>query len=160
MSVYFAMVIPAVVALILFTVYQHKTRWWEFMIPFGVSVLFVLLTKLSIDEVLIQDTEYWGGWATRAEYIEPWDKKVPCSHDQYVMIPDGDGGFRKQFIGYAHSFDVEQHAAQWQLHDSNGISLPIDSVTFEGLGTKFGAREFVDMHRDFHQLDGNKFVTV
>jgi len=69
-----AMAVPAVTAIVLFLCFQHKTVWWEFLIPFAVSVACIASGKYMTETCQTRDTEYWGGWVKYAEYYEDWNE--------------------------------------------------------------------------------------
>jgi hypothetical protein len=152
MLIWIAAIIPIVAAVWLYVQHKKAMAFWEFLLPFAASVVFILLAKALVQTVQTSDTEYWGGWAVRAEYYEPWNERVSCSHAKY----DKDG----KFEGYEHSYDVDYHPAFWQIVDSNGIEVRIDSGNFEALSRRWNSRQFVDLRRNYHTEDGDKYVAT
>ena len=158
--VWLALLIPFFTAILLYVVYRHKTLWWEFAIPFGVSIILIFVLKLCAEISQVIDTEYWGGWVVKSEYYEEWDEEVPCSHAKYRTetgyrtVTDSDGNSHQEsytyevFEGYEHPYDVDDHPPYWQIIESNGATIKIDRSQFEQLCRQFGNRKKIDLHRD------------
>jgi hypothetical protein len=159
MIIWLAMAIPFITALILYKKYQHKTLWWEFLIPFVVSILLIVISKVLIETAQTRDVEYWGGWMQRAEYYERWDEEVPCTHQNSCTCNNKDGSCTS-FHGYQHAYDVDDHPPYWQIIDSNGIVVQINAQRFNSLCQRFGNKTFVDMRRSYHSIDGDMYRTT
>jgi hypothetical protein len=145
------MIIPIITAIILYAYFKHKTVWWEFLIPFGVSLILCVIMKWSVEAVQVSDTEWWTGAVNFAEYYEAWDETVPCRHPKY----DDKG----HFVGFEHIYDVDYHPPYWQVVDTNGLTVHINDRKFTELTHKFGNNSFVNLHRHYHTINGNKYVT-
>lgn len=156
--------ILAVVALRVF--FPRKMTWWEFVIPLAVSAVVIFVGKLCADKIAVMDTEYWGGWMTKAVYFEPWDEEVPCSHARYRTetrtTTDSKGNVstytEQVFDGYEHPYDVSNHGPKWQIEDSNEFVFDISQSEFERLADLFRSRRKVELNRDYHSIDGDAFV--
>ncbi len=172
MLAWFAMGIPVLTAVVLLVWFRHKTVWWEFLIPVVASFVLILIGKFTTETFQTRDTEYWGGWVTKAEYYERWDEEVPCRHeipcshpipcshtDQEGRTLHSNDGYQHSNDGYEHRYDVDNHPPRWVVHDSNGEDYGVGSGKFEWLAKRFGLRQFVDLHRDYHSIDGDKYVT-
>jgi hypothetical protein len=159
-----AIAVPILTAVVLLTWFRHKTVWWEFLVPLLVSIVCIALFKYTTEKVQTSDTEFWGGWATHAEYFERWNERVPCSHTKYCSetCRDSDGKTYScsKPCGKQHAYDVDDHPARWVLYDSNGESQSIGSGAFEGFAGKWHSRTFVDLHRNYHTVDGDKYVAT
>lgn len=168
MIIWGALSIPIITSVVLLLAFRHKTVVWEYVVLFAVSVLCVVAFKFAAEKVTTTDTEFWGGWVARAEYFERWDEKVPCTHTKYctrtVTRSGSDGRTHTETerhpCGTLHLFDVDTHPPKWILTDSNEESQSITSAQFEGLATNWANRKFVDMHRHYHSIDGDEYVTV
>jgi len=165
MIIWGALAIPFFGAIILLLFFKHKTVWWELLIPFAASVLLIFLSKAIVGHTMTTDTEYWGGYVTRAEYYERWNERVSCRHPKYrtetYTTRDSKGRTvtrtRQVQDGYHHAYDVDEHPPYWKVVDSNGISVSISSARFEWLCGRFKERRFVDMRRSYHTRDGDKY---
>ncbi|NQV88771.1 MAG: hypothetical protein HQ488_00410 [Parcubacteria group bacterium] len=166
MIIWGAMAVPVVTALVLLGWFRHKTVAWEFLIPFAVSIVCIGLFKWGAEKHETTDTENWGGWGAVAEYYERWDEEVPCSHVKYctrsVTRTRSDGttySDTKQYdCGRLDPYDVDDHPAYWRVTDSNGETQRISSTKFEWFATRWGERRFVDLNRNYHLIDGDKYV--
>lgn len=163
---YAALSIPIVWAFVARLFFHRKVTWWELLIPTAVVFLVVLATKSIAEHTELKDTEYWGGWVTHVTYEEPWDEKVSCSHAKYRTEYYSCGTAerpqtcsREVFDGYEHSYDVDYHEASWTTTDSNDFTFSISQERFEKYCDRFGNREFVELNRDFHRIDGDSYVT-
>lgn len=164
---WFALLIPILTSVVLLMFFKHKTLWWEFLIPFTVSIVLIFCLKIGAEKTLSMDTEYWGGWVVKAEYYEEWDEEVPCCHakyrTEYRTVTDSEGNLTTEsyevFDGYEHLYDVDYHPPYWQIIESNGEDVRIESYQFSQLCSKFGNKTKVDMNRDYHSIDGDKWET-
>lgn len=150
--IWFALLIPAFVSVALYVYWQHRICWWEFLVPVIVSVVLIFTCKYLGESYAASDTEYWTGAVKTVEYYEAWNESVPCRHPQY----DSKGNY----TGNAHLFDVDYHAPYWQITDTNNITLYTTSSEFARLCGKFGNKKFVNLHRFYHTINGNKYVGV
>lgn len=164
---WFALLIPIIISVVLLVFFKHKTLWWEFFIPFGVSIILIVGLKLAAETALSLDVEFWGGWVVKSEYYEAWDEEVPCCHakyrTEYRTVTNSDGSTSTEsyevFDGYEHLYDVDYHPPYWQILESNGETIKIESYQFTQLCNKFGNRYKIDMERDYHSIDGDKYET-
>ena len=164
MIIWFALMIPLATAAVLYWRFHHRVSWQEVLLLVGAPTLLVALSKLMIDTVVASDTEFWGGWATKAEYFEDWNERVSCRHPKYrtetYRGSDGKTHTRRVQTGYQHPYDVDYHPPRWGVATSNGDWLSIPSDEFEQLCRQFGNRTFVELHRHFHTDDGDKYEAV
>jgi len=168
MIIWFALLIPVLTAIVLYIFFNHKTIWWEFIILFAVPALLILIMKILSETSQTTDTEYWGEKITQAIYSEPWDEEVscrheiPCSHPQYCTDKDGKEyqcGYRHSNDGYEHLYDVDYHSEYWEIATEFNNSERVSQQEFQRLVNKWGNKNFVDKHRDFHSIDGDWYVT-
>ncbi|MEO7715536.1 MAG: hypothetical protein ABIY70_05000 [Capsulimonas sp.] len=167
MIIWGALLIPLIGAAVLYRQFRRRMTWWEFFVPLMVSVAVIAVGKGVTQAVQTHDTEYWGGYITEAAYEEPWDKEVSCTHKVYRTERYACGDrqtsktcTRQVFDHYAHSYDVEAHSAKWYAKDSIGQSWDLSKSEFENFSARWGHRAFVDMHRSYHSIDGDKYVTT
>jgi hypothetical protein len=176
------MVIPFVAAAILWFGFRKETVWWELFVPLTASIICIAICKLCADSAMSSDTEYWGGYITRAEYLEPWNEKVSCRHPVYCtrLVPrthhkthyTGTGANRRSHTtsytsmeleryqcGWEHPFDVDFHAASYSKSGSNGENFNISQSEFEAFAAKNCNKRKVELNRNFYTIDGNKFLS-
>src|SRR3989338_3236357 len=159
MMIWGAALIPILVLLVLYAFYQRKVLGWEFLLQMAVPLAVIALCKLGVETSQTNDKEYWGGWVARAEYDEEWNEKVPCRHEKECTHRDKKGNRKHSNDGYKHAYDVDNHPPVWQAVGSNQETIFISSRTFEELCQKFGSRKFVELNRDYHTIDGDRYVT-
>jgi hypothetical protein len=156
--------IPAITGAVLYYKFHKKIHLWELVALVGIPVLLIIGSKSLVESLQTMDTEYWGGWTTKAEYYEDWNERVPCAHPEYRTESYTDSKGRTQtrqvYVGQQHAYDVSYHPEHWDLHTSNGERLSISRDRFEFLCNRFGSRKFVDLGRSYHTNDGDKYVTT
>lgn len=160
MIIWIALIIPVPAAAVLYWKFQHRIIWWEALLMLGTPVLCVFLGKLIVESVQTRDTEFFGGWAVTAEYFEDWNERVSCRHPRSCSHRDKDGHSKHSNDGYYHAYDVDHHPPYWQVNDSNRETVRVDQQCFEALTRQFGSRTFVELHRNFHSNDGDKYVAT
>jgi hypothetical protein len=158
------MIFPILAIIICFVWFKSKTLWWEPIIPLVIVAVFILIFKFAAEGTLTSDTEYWSGHVTKAEFFEQWDERVSCRHPKYCTrtVTRGSGKNRhtttEQYqCGYHHSYDVDHHPKRWRKSDNNGISRSISQTEFIKYTKLFGNKSFVDLHRNYHSYDGDKY---
>lgn len=152
MMVWGAILIPIITAVILFYNFKHRTKWWEFLIPFAASVVFIFIAKFTVEKVGTTDTEYWGGWAVNVVYLEDWNEYI----HQTCTRSYTDSSGNTQTETYDCSY-VQYHPPQWFVMDSNGIRVNITQKEYGNLRNKLGNQVFIDLHRNYHTDDGDKY---
>lgn len=142
----------------------------------GFLVLVFYGIVFSREEILVRDTEYWTGYITSAEYYERWNERVSCRHPKYKTVTktrpkyktdskgrtvsDGVETYTEQVQdGYEHLYDVDEHDPYWQMSDNNGMVFRIRQDKYNELVNKFGNNNFVNLHRHYHTINGNKYET-
>jgi len=158
MIIWFAFAIPIIVILVQLVLFRRRVVWWEFLLQFFIPVIIILICKLTVELTQARDTEYWGGWATTAQYYEYWDEYIyqTCTRE-YACGTDANGNTTYCTETYDCSY-VDYHYAYWQIYDSNGLTRQISEGQYNKLVRQFGATpEFVDMKRDYHWTDGNMY---
>lgn len=156
MIIYFALLIPVLTAIALYYFFAHKTLWWEFAIPFLASLIMVVLLKLAVDSYVVRSEEYWGSFVDKVEYYEKWDEWIDetcyrecccdskgqnCSQEPY------DCSYRKI------------HDPSWKIINTIGEEISISEKEYNRIKRTLGNEEFVDMHRDYHRIDGDMYFS-
>lgn len=152
MLIFIACIIPVFTAFVLWYFFRHKTVWWEFLIPFAASIIIGLAFKFGGEYAQTRDTEYWSGTIVKAEYYEDWNEYI---HQTCTCCCDKDGN---NCSTYDCSY-VDYHPAYWEITDNNGITTTVSKEVYKKLRKKFGNSKKVDLRRDYHTNDGDKYVT-
>lgn len=150
--------IPVITAVVLLIFFKHKTVWWEFLVPFGVSIVLVGIFKISVETALTTDTEFWGGYVTKAQYYEDWNEYIhrTCTR-QVACGTDSKGRTRYCTETYDCSY-VDHHPPYWQILESNGFRLRISKSRYRWYKQRFKTKErFIDLHRNYHTNDGDMY---
>jgi len=146
--------------------FQKEITLWEMALPPIVTLITVLVVNSIALNLTTRDTEYWGGWVTKAVYYERWDEEVPCIHARYRTETYDCGTSdkpatcsRQVFDGWEHMYDVDDHPEHWVAETSNDTEYEITRNYFTLLCSQFNNKSFQDMHRDYHRIDGDAYVT-
>ena len=162
MVVYLAFLIPVIFGIVLFIFFRHKTQWWEVSIPMITTLVFVLIAKAICVHSLTSDEEWLGGYVSSVEYYQPWNERVSCRHPIYCTSCSGSGknrSCRTYVCGHHHPYDVDYHPEHWEAVTTLN-DFGISQSRYNKLVTQFGTgKQFVDLKRDFHTIDGDKYVT-
>lgn len=145
--------------------FPKRVMWGEILPIILPPLLLIPLGRAIGVKSLTQDTEFWGSYAVTAEYYERWNEEVPCTHTKYctrsTTCYDSEGNSHSCTEEYAcgteHAYDVDTHPPRWLIHDSIGQTLRIDSSHFEELAGRWSSRQFHDMHRNYHSIDGDMY---
>lgn len=150
MIIWLAIFIPVLTAIVLYVFFRHKTVWWEFALPFVVSVIVIGFCYMVAIRSATYDIEYWGNYFTGGEYYEPWNELVVYT-DTHT---DSEGN------SYTETHTrVDYHSAEWHGLLNSGQSVWIDEGLYQQMKSVWGVEEFEDMKRDFHSKDGDKYAT-
>lgn len=160
MLLFYSLFIPILLGAILLYFFKHETVWWEPLIAIGGTLLFVFIFKLGIEKSQTDDTEYWGGYIVKAEYFEEWDEWITqtCT-EEYECGTDSKGNAEYCTRTYDCSYR-EYHPKEWDMTDNNGNEWSISEKYYNELKQRWNKNEsFVDMHRDYYRINGNKYET-
>ncbi len=165
MEIWGALAVPIACAFILYLKYQRRTVFWEYLLPFIPVLAIILLGKFTSERVSVQDWEFWGGWGVSGAHNQAWNKRVPCQHPEYITVAstctNADGSTysctTQQYIGDEHPYDVKHIPVHSVVTDSNGIETTISKAQFDELVKLWGEPMFIDLDRDFHTIDGDRY---
>jgi len=159
MIIWFALLIPVITAVILLKFFSHKTAIWEFAIPFLATLITILIIKFGGESAQTSDTEFLSEPASHAIYSEPWDEEVPCTHSYNCNCTKDDKGNESCQTCYEHSYDVDYHPAYWSIVSESGNEIRITEAKYYSLVGRWKNKVFEDQNRDFHDIDGDWYVT-
>lgn len=151
MIIYGTLIIPLVVAYILYKYYHHHTVWWELFVPLFASLVFIVSMKAIIEVVQTTATEYVGGFVKQVEYYEPWNEYVrrTCT--------------RKCGKNCTTTYDcsyVRYHPAYHQIVTTSNEIISISKGQYDNLKAKFGNESFVELNRWSYTIDGDKYCSI
>lgn len=151
-----AMAIPLAVAIVLLFFFQHRTKWWEFAVPFAVSALLIMGFKFGAEMSQTKDVEYWGGWTTEARHYERWNEYVHRTCTRSVSCGKNCTTTQTYDCSY-----VANHPKRWVIHDSNGSKHSISRKSYDYFVGLYSMQpQFVDMKRHYHSVDGDMYKVL
>ncbi len=164
MIIWGALIIPILCALFVGLRFTRRITPPEFAILLGVPTILIAATYFITKNIQTTAQEYWGGWVVKAEYYEKWDERVSCKHPIYCTSTTVDSkGIAHTYTyvcGHLHSYDVDVHPPHWTLIDSNSCEMSVSQGKFEELAKRWNSRAFVDLRRNYHSIDGDKYVAT
>ena len=158
MLIWGALLLPIFTILGLFIFAKGKLTFWEAAIIVVVPLIFIVIFKYSVTTYMVSDTEFWGGWIEKAVYEEHWNEYIhkTCSYETC----SGTGKNRSCTTHYYDCSYVADYPEHWTVYSNLGESYGVSRVDFERLATKFGNRVWVNMHRNYHTINGNAYYAT
>lgn len=150
MIIFGALLIPILVAFILYKYFKHHTAWWEFFIPFAASLIFIFSAKQLIEYVQVSSDEYWGSFINRVEYYEDWN--------EYIHRTCTRSCGKNCTTTYDCSY-VQYHPAEYRIVTTTGEKVSISEKEYYKLKYIFDNSFFVDMRRNYHTDDGDMYYS-
>lgn len=150
-----AFVIPVITCLILFFVFREQTHPLEYLVVFIPSVIFTIILYACSVHSAIKDTEYLGYYVKEVAYYEPWNEYIhqTCTD----VVSDGKGGTKTVTRNCSY---VQYHYEEYTMVLNDDREKEITEETYNQIREKFKTpRVFVDLHRNYHTKDGDKYVT-
>lgn len=159
MIVWLAIFIPVLTALVLYVWFKHQTAWWEFALPFGLSICLIGMGKSCAVRSQTADTEYWGSYLTQARYYEDWNKYIhqTCT-ETYACGTDSEGNTEYCEREYDCSY-VAYYPEYWEGTDSISAVHSLSQDKYEELVARWKNSTFQDMNRPYHTNDGDMYFT-
>jgi hypothetical protein len=153
-------IIPIIAIFVLMWKFHHKVCFKESLLILFTPIFLTGIGYWIAYYGCTRDVEYLHNHAITVVYDEPWNEQVPCRHDVYRTVRDSKGNTHKEYVGKAHSYDVDDHPARYYLTDNGRNSHDIISQEFTTWCRIWGNKTFVDLHRDYHTKDGNRYVST
>jgi len=151
MIIYGALLIPFIVAFILYKYFSHQTVWWELFIPLAVTLIFTFSMKALIEVVQVSSKEYWGSFVNRIEYYEAWNEYI----HQICTRSCGKNCTTTYNCSY-----VAYHSPYWQIITTTNETVGISQNEYSRLKTLFGNESFVELNRHYHTNDGDEYISL
>ena len=158
--IWYALGIPFLASIFVLLKYKRLVVWWEFLIPFAISVALILIFKYSGNYASTRDTEYWGNYVHKVSYYEPWNEYIykTCT-ESYLCGFDTDGNAQWCTRSYPCNY-VKDHPARYTATDNSGSEFSISQGRYTLLKKRYQNVSFVDLKRNYHSYDGDKYVSV
>jgi hypothetical protein len=164
---WFFIFIPVVAAALVLIFFFKKIVWWELVLLIAPSALIILLMNTIMVAYRTGDTEYLGSYTKRVIYYQAWDEEVPCRHPVYCTRTYECGTSKEPrtctesyVCGYEHAYDVDYHPEHWTKENNSGNEYSISQSEYNILKNRFATKTyFVELHRDYHSIDGDAYYT-
>lgn len=165
MLIYFAFIIPIVTIVFLVIFFRKNMVWWEYLLNFCVPAILILIAKVISTTSQTHDTEIWNNFLTSASYEEEWNEWIDktCYHTCYDQCRNSDGTTSSCNPHDCHPYDCsycQNHPPEWSAITNSGKHISLNPYQFESYCKLWGKRNFVEMNRDYHTKDGNKFTST
>jgi len=145
------MFLPFISVFVMWYFFKHKTALWEFILPFVLSIILIVIFKAVSVKSQTDAIEYWNGYITNARYYEDWNEYI----HQTCTASCG----KNCTYTYDCSY-VSYHQAYWEMYDKNGIQFSIAQQTYDWIKGKWGGNEtFQELNRHYYTKDGNMYHT-
>lgn len=154
MIIYGALVIPAIVAFVLYRFFRHKTLWWEFLLPLALSIILVVSAKAIIEVAQVTSKEYWGSFVQRIEYYEEWNEWI----HQTCSYTTCDGKGQNCVTHYYDCSYCQTHPPEWKIITSIDEEIDISENQYDSLKNIFGGEKFIELDRNYYTDDGDQYT--
>lgn len=155
-----AILIPIVVAIFLLIFSRKSVTFWEIGLLIAPSALLILIMNSLMVASNESDTEYRGSYVTKVIYYQEWNERVHCRHSYDCNCTTDKKGHKSCSTCYRHAYDVDYHPECWSKVTNTGAEYSISKQQFLELQKQFGTQPyFVDMHRNYHTIDGDAYYT-
>lgn len=150
MIIYGALLIPLITAFVLYRYFNHRTIWWEFCIPLGVSLAFIVAMKLIIEVVQVRCDEYWGSFVSRVEYYEDWNEYI------HRICTRSCG--KNCITTYDCSY-VQYHPPRWEIRTTTNETVSITKTQYNEIKSLFKNESFAELNRRSFTNDGDLYYS-
>jgi hypothetical protein len=156
------MLIPLVCCIFAYIIWRKHFLWWELTLPTSIVWLFILVTKLSVEQSLLTDIEYRGGLIVEARYYEYWDTWVnkTCSRTYACgTYTTGTGSNKTTHTRYCTEYYdcsyCSRNDPNWVAYDNQGHSWNITKEEYNRLKKQWNSTpEFVELNRNINYKYG------
>lgn len=156
MIIYGALLIPLIIAFILYKYFNRNVIWWELLIPLVTSLLFTFIMKFTIEKVQVSSKEYWGSLVDKVEYYEAWNEYIHQTCTRSCCCDSK--GKNCSTETYDCSY-VEYHPAYWQIISTNDEVIRISQNEYNVIKQKFNNEQFLELNRNYYTEDGNEYYS-
>lgn len=154
--IWLALIFPLVTVVILYIFWKHRISIFETSGVMIIPILFILCSKGCVEYQQTRDKEFLGGWVKQAEYYQAWNEYIhrTCTRQNC----HGSGENRVCTTEFYDCSYVEYHPEHWDSVTTLG-TFGMSKDRFDKLCSQFGNKTFVDLHRSYHTIDGDKYVS-
>jgi hypothetical protein len=150
------LLIPVAAIGLLYGFFRDKVAWFEPLVLIAACILTILISKWTIETSMTSDAEYFQAYVTKVEYYEAWDEYIHQTCTRTCCCDSK--GENCSTETYDCSY-VDHHPEYWLITTNTSKTFTCSRSEYNRLVAKFGVRpSFVDLHRDYHSYDGDKYV--
>ena len=147
---------PLLTVCVLYFFYKKNIETWEYALPFGVTLLSLLIGWIVIEvneTTMTSDDEFWGDLTHKVQYYEPWDEYV----SQTCSYTTCDSENKCTTTYYDCSY-VDEHPAEYYIVGVNGTEISVSNETYNRLSKQFQTTPiFKELNRNYHSYDGDLY---
>lgn len=155
--IWFALLIPVLVSIVLYVFFPKYAVWWEFIIPFAASIITIGILHIAIKQIGVWDTEYIGYLTKQAIYYEPWDEYIHQTCTKTVSCGKNCTTTQSYDCSY-----VKNHPPSWKVFTATtNTEIYIDRSQYNYIVKRFNkVPQFKNMRRDYHRQDGDAYYVT
>lgn len=144
MYIWLALLIPVVITILIAYFFPHKWVWWELLIPFPATLIFVLGFKATVEHVRTSDTQYESGLIVQVQYYEYWETWVhrTCSRSYKCG--------KSTCTTYYDCSYCDENSAKWVAVSNLGNKYSISQTKYNKLKQLWANETFKDLHRSIN----------
>lgn len=155
MEIYGALLIPIIFGLVSIFIFKKKITWWEPILTLGVCLILIVISKISIEKMLISDTEYWGSLTKEVRYEEDWDEYIHQTCTRTVSC--GKDCTTTEIYDCSY---VDYHPPKWYIITKDDGIITISKNEYLRIKNKFNNEQFKDLRRSYHSNDGDMYYSL
>lgn len=155
--------------ILLFLTKKIEISLTSLIFTLGIPLLILGISYGTYYRNICYYNEFWNNQVIKVAYYEPWDEKVSCRHPEYCTRTvtrthtDSKGHtyttteLERYQCGWQHAYDVDFHPEYWEGILDNNNDIFITKDIYNLYKSLWGNSVFIDLHRNFHTIDGNKY---
>jgi len=147
------MLIPIAASIGMFWLLRKKFVWWEYLTIFGVSTIFILVSKLIIVSSLTSDTEYWSESGVSIKHDGAYDEWIvaECPYDCWCTTDDD--GFQTCSTCWEDCSHMNNYSDKYTLYSESGKGFGINESEYRRISKKWGGDKKTGMHPEAETYD-------
>lgn len=151
---WYALLIPCVLAILAFIIWNKQIIWQEMIVPVAVSLIFILISYFSIKYASMKDVEYNGYTIVEARYYEYWETWVnkTCS---YTTTHSCGKNCTYTTVHYYDCSYCDHNPEHYEAIDNAGHTFDISKAKYQSLIKKWSAvPKFNELNRNINHHNG------
>lgn len=137
--------------------FRQKIAFWEPIVLFAASLIFIIASKAMIEYSQVTDTERWGGYITIVQHTTEWNEYI---HQTCSSTCCCDSKGNNCTTTYYDCSYVETHPERADIWDSNGFHWEVSVNYFNKLCIQFQNGPTHIEHIRGYSKDGDKYQAI